>query len=283
MRALVRGARAAHLVIVKEHPTRSKSRLNLLREFPAFSPHSDGRYIQRSRVAMEAVNEIFPSLVELIGTTSEDSPSGIGLHEFLEEYPADDVDVELLTDLFNEFGSDKASVHNYQYLYAAILKPRSEVHGILEIGLGTNNTDVVSNMGSEGKPGASLRAFREYLPNALIYGADVDARILFTDDRISTFHVDQTVSESLQQLADQIPGELNLVIDDGLHAPHANVRTLICALDMVRVGGWVMIEDIEPDAAEIWRVVQSLLPTDKYESYLVRCRFANVFIVRRTC
>jgi hypothetical protein len=63
---------------------------------------------------------------------------------------------------------------------------------LLEIGLGTNNTDVVSNMGSEGVPDASLRAFRDYLPNARIYGAGIDKRILFEESRIKTYFADQT-------------------------------------------------------------------------------------------
>ena len=45
--------------------------------------------------------------------------------------------------------------------------------------MGTNNPNLVSTMGSSGRPGASLYAFKEYLPNAIIYGADIDKDILF--------------------------------------------------------------------------------------------------------
>ena len=34
-------------------------------------------------------------------------------------------------------------------------------------------------MGKNGTPGASLKAFKEYLPNTNLYGADVDKDILF--------------------------------------------------------------------------------------------------------
>ena len=54
---------------------------------------------------------------------------------------------------------------------------------IFEVGLGTNNVDVPSNMGKDGKPGASLRAWRDYFPNA-----DIDTRILFKEDKIQTFY-----------------------------------------------------------------------------------------------
>ena len=42
-----------------------------------------------------------------------------------------------------------------------------------------------------GRPGASLYAFKQYLPNANIYGADIDKNILFNEERINTCYVDQ--------------------------------------------------------------------------------------------
>ena len=42
-----------------------------------------------------------------------------------------------------------------------------------------------------GKPGASLRVWRDYFPNAIIYGADIDKDILFAEERIKTFYIDQ--------------------------------------------------------------------------------------------
>ena len=40
--------------------------------------------------------------------------------------------------------------------------------------MGTNKPGLVSTMGASHTPGASLRAFRDYLPNAIVHGADVD-------------------------------------------------------------------------------------------------------------
>ena len=56
---------------------------------------------------------------------------------------------------------------------------RNTTFNLLEIGLGTNNPKIVSSMGLKGKPGASIRAFKEIYINASIYGADVDENILF--------------------------------------------------------------------------------------------------------
>ena len=63
---------------------------------------------------------------------------------------------------------------------------KNSVTNIFEIGLGSINTKIVSNMGKFGKPGASLRAFRDFCPNAIIYGADIDQSILFKEERIKT-------------------------------------------------------------------------------------------------
>ena len=84
-----------------------------------------------------------------------------------------------------------------------MLTPREEISNLLEIGLGSNNTDLVSSMGKEGKPGASLRAFRDFCINAEVIGADIDKRILFKEDRIKTFYVDQTNNSSLDNFKDK--------------------------------------------------------------------------------
>ena len=75
------------------------------------------------------------------------------------------------------------------YIYFEIFS-HIKVNTLFEIGLGTNNINVRSNMGLDGKPGASLRAFRDYL-NINVYGADVDKGILFEEDKIKTYFIDQ--------------------------------------------------------------------------------------------
>jgi SAM-dependent methyltransferase len=136
-------------------------------------------------------------------------------------------------------------------------------------------------MGRQGKPGASLRAFRDYLPRACIYGADVDTRILFEEDRIKTFFVDQTDLASLESLGRRIAGDFDLIIDDGLHSPNANIAVLAFALKRLKPGGWVVIEDIVGDAAPVWHVVAALLP-QTFEPHLVAIRKGGVaFAVRR--
>ena len=57
---------------------------------------------------------------------------------------------------------------------------------LLEIGLGTNDTSLISCMNPKFHLcGGSLRSFRDYLPKAHIFGADVDKNSLFTPFHIS--------------------------------------------------------------------------------------------------
>lgn len=77
-----------------------------------------------------------------------------------------------LAALFNQYGSDNSAQHDYHLVYAPLLgSRRSDPLRLFEIGLGTNNSDVVSTMGPSGKPGASLRAFRDFCQNAQVLGA----------------------------------------------------------------------------------------------------------------
>ena len=81
---------------------------------------------------------------------------------------------------FIKSGSDKSIIHNYEKIYAYILNNVPENLNLLEIGMGTNNKNIISNMGVEGTPGASLRAFSSIFPNGKIYGADIDKEIFLS-------------------------------------------------------------------------------------------------------
>jgi hypothetical protein len=144
-------------------------------------------------------------------------------------------------------GSDKAqSWHNYGYIYNFLLKPlASRMHAILEVGVGTNHPDVASNMGRNGIPGASLRAWKELFPTALISGADIDRRILFQEDRIETYYVDQTDRVSVVRLFEEVDNrQFDLIIDDGLHTFEANQVFLENAYPHLAEGGIHIVEDV---------------------------------------
>ena len=150
---------------------------------------------------------------------------------------------------------------------------------VLEIGLGTNNPDVVSTMGESGIPGASLRAFRDFFPMP-IFGADIDEPILFKEDRIETYYVDQTQPDSFNDLLLNLGIEgFDLVIDDGLHAPNANIATLVFALHVLKPNGWFVAEDMQTESLPIWETISALLPVDSRPA-LIKARRTYVFVVQ---
>ena len=193
----------------------------------------------------------------------------------------DDPNTEELGALFRKHGSDKASAHDYYRVYGSILgRRRLEPLNILEIGLGTNNIDIPSNMGPSGRPGASLRAFRDWAPNAQIYGADVDRRILFSEDRIQTEWVDQTDPDSLAALRAKFANRtFDLIIDDGLHLPHANMNTITYLLPLMSERGTFVVEDISGHNA-FWTVALTVF-SKRWDCFFAPTKSADIFVLRR--
>ena len=154
-----------------------------------------------------------------------------------------------LTDLMNLFGSDKGgrnNHHNFASYYSEIFfHKRNDIKNFLEIGLGTNDTSVLSNMGSNGIPLASLRAWRDYFKNANIYGADIDKNILKNEDRIETFYVDQTDPITIKEMFKNI-GEkkFDIILEDGLHEYNANICFFENAIEYLEPNGTYIIEDV---------------------------------------
>ena len=253
--------------------------INLYQPLELFVPNSAGDSNSLLRLTLQAVNQTFPLLSHLLGVVGRRKISTGRIEQVFTDTEARAA-ADALKFLFAKFESDKSTGRNYHHLYGGILKTKHDISCLLEIGLGTNNLDVVSNMGTAGVPGASLRAFREYLPNATIIGADVDRRILFQEDRIQTYFVDQTDLASLESLAMTVPDSIDLIIDDGLHSPNANLAVLAFGLKKLKNRGWLVIEDIAERAAPLWEVVGALLP-DTFASQLLRAEGALVFAVQR--
>jgi hypothetical protein len=101
-------------------------------------------------------------------------------------------------------------------------------------------------MGIDGKPGASLRGWAELFPNSYIYGADIDERILFNDNRIRTYYCDQTSQDSIRELWNNINDvdKFDIIIDDGLHKFYPNVNFFENSIHKLKYGGYYIIEDI---------------------------------------
>lgn len=134
--------------------------------------------------------------------------------------------------------------HKYTEIYSLLFNSiRLTTKNLLEVGIGTNNEDVKSSMGSGGTPGASLRMWRDYFINANIYGADIDERILFEEDRIKTFYLDQEDSACVNNTLKKINTVFDIIIDDGLHELNANITLLENSFSYLNDGGIYVIED----------------------------------------
>lgn len=255
--------------------------INIVKSFPLFAPSSAGGYKAIANHTMSSINNSFPLLNCLIRMNGEpDQIETRDVRDVFGNSRENLLNADRLKKLCNSYGTEKPSPA--YLLYASILRDGSEVKNIFEIGLGTNNTKVVSNMGIAGHPGASLRSFRDYCPKANVFGADIDFEILFQETRIQTFSIDQTnFSEMLRKVMD-LNLEFDLFIDDGLHSPEANLGSLITGLKVIAKDGWVVIEDIGANAFEVWPVVAKLLPNN-YTSYIFNSTDRGyLFAVQRT-
>ena len=158
-----------------------------------------------------------------------------------------------LCEIMGKHGSDKGSIninsswHNYTTFYYSIFKDlRYEQLRIFELGLGTNNVNILSNMGINGRPGASLLGWSEFFPNSYIFGADIDTDILFNTDKIKTFYCDQTKSEVIKDMWDkpELQDNFDIIIEDGLHTFDANVSFFENSIHKLKPNGYFIIEDI---------------------------------------
>jgi hypothetical protein len=166
---------------------------------------------------------------------------------------------QLLAKLCDKYGSDKGGLnerkdnlswanHTYTDYYSSIFDHcREHLTNVFECGIGTNFSDQNSSMGEFGIPGASLRVWRDYFPNAHIYGADIDERILFQDYRITTFGMNQCKSGSIQSALSKIPDvKCDLIIDDGLHTFEAGITLFSNCFPKLNTNGIYCIEDVVP-------------------------------------
>jgi hypothetical protein len=140
------------------------------------------------------------------------------------------------------------SHHNYTTFYYSIFKDIADKElRIFELGLGTNDITINSNMGVNGRPGASLYGWSEFFKNSQIFGADIDKKILFNTDRIHTFYCDQTNPDVIKNMWDNeelLQDKFDIIIEDGLHEVNANVCFFENSIHKLKTGGYYIIEDI---------------------------------------
>jgi hypothetical protein len=159
-----------------------------------------------------------------------------------------------LCELFFKYKSDKCPkiFHTYSPLYYDILKNNKyDYKNILEIGVGTNEV-MKPISGEEYQIGSSLRAWRDFFPNANIFGLDIKKDVLFKDDRIECYYTDQSDSNELEKTISLIAQnqsiknlDFDLIIDDGSHVVNHMILTFNTLKKYLKKGGIYIIEDIK--------------------------------------
>lgn len=145
----------------------------------------------------------------------------------------------MLEELFNKYGCDKASKHLYHTVYEKEFDSiRNEAINILEVGV---------------FKGDSVRAWLEYFPNATIYGVDVFTRVspreidVLQHERVKWLKADSTNIAVRDQIKKEWPRiRFDVIIDDGLHTPAANAKTLHNLYPLLKKDGRFYIEDVWP-------------------------------------
>jgi hypothetical protein len=176
-------------------------------------------------------------------------------YRFIVHYKKDNL--SLLSELCDKYGSDKGEIkqsgHHYRWpsqtcadFYSRLFDHcRLSIKNVFECGIGTNNPNLASSMGISGKPGVSLRVWKDYFPNAQVYGADIDKDILFEEERIKTFYIDQTDPSAIDELWGAVGCDgFQLMVDDGLHTFAAGICLFEKSISRLSNDGIYIIEDI---------------------------------------
>lgn len=132
--------------------------------------------------------------------------------------------------------------HPFTPVYFEILKDkRKTIKKVLEIGIGYRE------MALKWRPyrtGASLLMWRDFFPNAQIYGADILPHALYNDERIKSFICDQTNKDDLKRLIENIGSDIDLIVDDGSHRTSDQIFTCLTLMPIIDKKVIYIIEDV---------------------------------------
>jgi len=158
-----------------------------------------------------------------------------------------------LCELAYRYGTDKCSriKHPYTPFYYKILKDKKQtIKKVLEMGVGVY--EGMKHVESAYDPklkrryqrGASLKMWRDFFPNAQVYGADYEKAVMFTDDRIQTFMCDERKKEDIENLVKQTGSDIDLFVDDGSHRKEDQIFLCKTIMPLLKKDVIYIIEDV---------------------------------------
>jgi len=150
-------------------------------------------------------------------------------------------DEQYLNSLFTKFGTDKGIWGYHPYYEEAMGKQRLRVKKVLEIGI-CGFRDIPNNV-----VGASLFVWRDYFPNAEIYGVDNDSRFIFNDQPgIHTALCDAYVPAQLREALDSMGAgfdDFDMIVDDAVHDPEPQLALLNFLAPYLKLDGRYFVEE----------------------------------------
>jgi len=149
-----------------------------------------------------------------------------------------------LCELAYKYKTDKCPqiAHAYTPFYYELFKDKREsVKKVLEAGIGYIT---VKNRRMGYIIGASLYMWRDFFPNAQIYGADIVPTSIFQDDRIETFLCDETKKEDLEDLIKKTGKDIDIFIDDGSHKTADQIFMAKILMPLLKKDVIYIIEDV---------------------------------------
>lgn len=171
-----------------------------------------------------------------------------------------------LVDRFNATGSDKGTEvgwgagvpHCYALTYEALFAGfRQEPFNLLEIGL-----DTASQHTGDPRDAPSLRVWRDYFPQASLFGYDINDFSFLELPGTVTHRGDQSSRQDLTRFleANGLP-RFRVILDDGSHASSHQQISLSALFPYLEPGGLYVIEDLhwqpEPETPSTLEVLRA--------------------------
>lgn len=152
-----------------------------------------------------------------------------------------------------QYGTDKCPQlkHSYTPFYYEIFKNRQKsVKKVLELGIGhykgmdKNEWTFDPGLNRKYHRGASLYMWRDFFPNAQIFGADRVPEAIFQDKRLTTVLTDERSTKQLNHLISLTGSDIDIVIDDASHKVDDQIFAARTLLPLLSKKVIYIIEDV---------------------------------------
>lgn len=151
-----------------------------------------------------------------------------------------------LTELAEEFGTDKWGLHRYTPHYERHLQHlRGERFTLLELGIGGFGRQ------ERKRSGASLKMWRWFFPKATIVGVDIRDKSWLDGPRVHTYQGHQSDPGLLARIVAEHGAPL-VVVDDGSHVPDHVRESFRILFPLLPEGAVYCIEDTQTSYWPAW-------------------------------